>query len=171
MDEWKDVDGFDGIYRVNKSGDVYSAYINRTLRWLNVGNGYFAVQLYCGKVNGKKKYKLQYIHRLVAMAFIDNPDNFPEVNHKDGNKANNSLDNLEWVTGLQNKRHAIETGLSKKKKKKVIRSDGVVFDSISEAAKSVDGDVSNISKTCRGIWNTAYGYSWSFVANDVDAHS
>lgn len=73
--------------------------------------------------NSKKYYrvhignKMHSVHRLVALAFIPNPDNLPEVNHKDGNKANNSVNNLEWTTGSQNVRHSVANGLSTTKLK------------------------------------------------------
>ena len=156
MEEWRDIEGFEGIYKVSSLGRAYSSYKNGILKHSIKGNGYHGISLYMGYIDGKRTYKQVYIHRLVAEAFIDNPDNLPEVNHKDGNKANNCVDNLEWVTGLQNKRHAIQIGLTKHKKK-VLRSDGIVFDSIAEAAASVDGDVSNVSKICRGLYKTAYG--------------
>ena len=72
--------------------------------------GYCQVQK---TINGKRKTLL--IHRLVAKAFIPNPDNLPEVNHKDGNKANNQSFNLEWCTRRQNAKHAVDSGLWHKK--------------------------------------------------------
>ena len=162
MEEWRDVKGFEGFYKVSNLGRVYSCYANCILKSVIRGKGYEGVSLYMGWINGKKKYKQAYVHRLVAEAFIENPDNLPEVNHKDGNKMNNCVDNLEWVTGLQNKHHAINTGLTDQKKK-TRRSDRVIFDSVAEAALATGGDISNISKVCRGIWKTAYGYGWEYV--------
>jgi hypothetical protein len=75
-------------------------------------NGYLSVNL---KLN--RKSRMYYVHRLVALAFIVNDKNSPEVNHKDGNKSNNNIDNLEWSTGKENIGHAIETGLIKMKGK------------------------------------------------------
>lgn len=73
--------------------------------------GYFNVRLY----NDKHKYKNMLVHRLVAIIFIPNPENKREVNHKDGNKCNNHVDNLEWVTPKENSQHSWKTGLSKRK--------------------------------------------------------
>ena len=78
------------------------------MRTKKVGNGYFALNLI---KEGKSKTK--YIHRLVAETFIDNPNSKDEVNHKDGNKLNNRIDNLEWVTRAENMQHAYKHGLSK----------------------------------------------------------
>ena len=105
--------GFEGFYKISKSGDVLSISRNGTIssnRILNhsvARNGYKKV---CLRVNGKTYTKS--IHRLLAIQFIDNPMNLPCVNHKDGNKLNNSLDNLEWVSYSSNSLHAYEDKLT-----------------------------------------------------------
>lgn len=93
-------------------------------QWLSIcdnGNGYKQVFI---SVNGKRY--VRYIHRLVAECFIPNPDELPEINHKDGNKANNDATNLEWCTSSYNKRHAIQTGLKKpsERQRQVARENG-----------------------------------------------
>jgi len=78
-------------------------------RWLSIcdnGNGYKQVF-----VCVRNKHYMRYVHRLVAECYLPNPNNLPEVNHKDGNKANNNVDNLEWCTRSENQQHAIRTGL------------------------------------------------------------
>ena len=77
-------------------------------------NGKLLKQYYCnGYMQVKVSGKQIYVHRLVAQAFIPNPDNKPQVNHKDGNKANNNVNNLEWVTNKENISHAYENSLQK----------------------------------------------------------
>ena len=94
-------------YSICSDGRCYSHHTNR-FRACGVNNrGYLSYILYDG--NGTNKQYL--VHRLVAEYFIPNPDNLPCVNHKDGNKANNDVSNLEWVSYLDNNIHAIETGL------------------------------------------------------------
>lgn len=93
---WKDIDGFDDKYQVSNLGQIRSTYSGKKHRTIVLKpmvqkNGYLYVVLW---KDGKKKNKL--IHRLVALAFVDNPNNYPEVNHKDENKENNTVDNLEW---------------------------------------------------------------------------
>ena len=108
---WRDIEGYDGLYQVSNLGHVkrfYKATPPRILKASPNSDGYPFVKLY---YDGKRKHAL--IHRLVALAFIPNPDNKPEVNHVDGIKTDNHVDNLEWVTDTENKRHAFATGLQR----------------------------------------------------------
>ena len=106
---WKDIDGYNGIYQVSNTGKVRSVdrrvynhfQKGRELKAHNNGHGYYNVCLY----SENKKEKHAYIHILVAKAFIPNPNNYMQVNHKDFDKANNCVDNLEWVSPQQNKLH------------------------------------------------------------------
>jgi hypothetical protein len=110
----KTIPGFDGIYTIYEDGRIWSKARNgRRGRFLNPGVGTPAY--YCVTLSIKNKAKGFRILRLLAQAFIPNPDNLPEVNHMDGNKLNNNLSNLEWCTSLHNLRHEYLTGLSKLK--------------------------------------------------------
>lgn len=119
--EWRDVVGYEGYYQVSNHGHVRSLTRmiqcgdrqafqkgGRLLKLDTTKVGYHRVELAMGA-----KAKKHGVHRLVAMAFIPNPDNKPQVNHKDGNKINNSVNNLEWVTTVENIRHAFSIGLKK----------------------------------------------------------
>lgn len=113
---WKDVPNYERLYQVSNQGNVKSlSFGARNIKHSNVERllscsmsnlGYRKVELY---KNGKSK--MFYVHRLVANSFIPNPDNKPQVNHKDGNKSNNRVENLEWVSAKENISHAISTGL------------------------------------------------------------
>lgn len=95
-------------YLIDENGNVFNLKTNQFLAGYVANTGYKTV---CLTVEGKKKnYSL---HRLVAQTFIPNPDNLPVVNHKDGNKINNTVENLEWVSYSQNRMHAIDTGISR----------------------------------------------------------
>lgn len=94
---WKDIPGYEGLYQVNQWGDIYSLYTNKKLKWSLHKDGY--------KIYNLHKDKKAYIitaHRAVALAFIPNPNNLPLVNHKDENKLNCYIDNLEWCDHLYN---------------------------------------------------------------------
>jgi hypothetical protein len=95
------------LYEVHESGEVYSVTTGRGISFVDNGRGYMRGNLMC--VDGKKR--TFYLHRLVAHFFCYNPDRLPQVNHIDGDKANNNHDNLEWVTNLENNKHARKTGL------------------------------------------------------------
>ena len=88
---WKPIIGYENLYKINNYGEVLSLRSNKILKPNDNGIGYFIIQLY---KNGKRKNYL--IHRLVAEHFLDNPNNLPEVNHKDEDKSNNFVNNLEW---------------------------------------------------------------------------
>lgn len=96
----------DYMYLVSKHGDVFSRFTNKFLKKSESQTGYLVVNI---RVEGERKPV--YIHRLVAEAFIENPLDKDCVNHKDGNKHNNDITNLEWVTDPENKDHALRTGL------------------------------------------------------------
>lgn len=101
---WKDIVGYEGIYQISNTGKVkrlagscYTAHTDRIVTATNNGTGYFKVVL--SKNNTKKQF---LVHRLVAQVFIPNPNNYEFVNHKDENKKNNNVENLEWCTKSYN---------------------------------------------------------------------
>lgn len=89
-------------YEITTDGQVINKKTGRVLKGQPNAKGYLRVSI---------SKKLMFVHRLVAEKYIPNPDNLPQVNHKDGNKLNNSVENLEWVSNQQNRNHAVETGL------------------------------------------------------------
>lgn len=101
------------FFEVSNNGDVRLATRKQTIKPCNNGHGY----LYVAKALSDKKKKHYYVHRLVASAFLDNPENLAEVNHKDGNKQNNNVLNLEWSSSRDNKLHAYKMGLKKPSEK------------------------------------------------------
>lgn len=122
------------------------------------------------------KHKLCTVHRLVANAFIPNPSNLPQVNHINGDKTNNNVANLEWVTSYQNLIHARKTGLhtSDGDKEVIQLKDGIEinrYKSASEASRQTGIRRSSICNVCRKYsWNghhclTAGGYEWEYACN------
>lgn len=101
---WRHVKGLEDRYLINKDGLIKSLVNGGYRRGYIMPIGYRAVT-----IDGK----MRYVHRLLAEAFIPNPDGKPNINHKDGIKANNSLDNLEWCTHSENMKHAYRIGLNK----------------------------------------------------------
>lgn len=99
---WKEIPGYEKKYKVSNLGNVYSNKHKRILKPYKVRKGYLRVDLF----DSKFVRKHQKVHRLVAMAFIPNPDNKPQINHIDGNSANNCVTNLEWCTNDENQKHA-----------------------------------------------------------------
>jgi len=113
---WRDIKGYEGFFQISNKGRVKSlARVDRRghrvkeriLKHHTSRNGYHRVGL-----NKNGKYPIKYIHRLISEAFIPNPENKPQINHIDGNKLNNKIDNLEWVTSKQNCIHARDNRLS-----------------------------------------------------------
>lgn len=102
MENWKQITGFEGRYSISDQGRIKSYFFTNYLHCADNGNGYKFIYLHKNGIG-----KRFYVHRLVAIEFIPNPENKPQVNHKDCNKANNFADNLEWVTIEENRCHAV----------------------------------------------------------------
>jgi hypothetical protein len=172
MAEWKDLIDYEGQYMICDEGQIKSLkprFFDRIMKARKDKDGYGVINL-CR--DGIKK--TEKLHRLVALAFIPNPENLPEVNHKDGNKMNNAVSNLEWCTGLQNKQHAKTNHLIKRHKGilmkprarilqldlngNIIKEYGKVID----AAKAVGTHNSNITMCLTGFKGrmTAGGFKW-----------
>ena len=167
---WKDIDGYNGKYQVSNFGRVKSIIFNkeRILKFRISEKGYSIVQL---NINGiKKNYR---VHRLVAQAFIPNPDNLPQINHKDENKLNNCVDNLEWCTNKYNANYGTHIERSSKGKYKRILQCDLNDNPIKEweSAKQVQIELgyerSNICCNLKGKTKYAYGYKWKYV-EEVD---
>lgn len=121
---WKDLLGYEGSYQVSNKGRVRSLdrYIDRLNRWGSITPMFKSGRLLYQQINNAGYYvcwlydvghaRIKLVHRLVAETFVNNPNNYAEVNHQDGDKLCNYEHNLEWMTRLQNVRHGIVTGLT-----------------------------------------------------------
>lgn len=174
QEEWRDIRGYEGIYQVSNLGrvrslDRYCAGLNGC-RIVHRGkiraqstqkSGYKFLSLQVGG-----KVKTLRVHRLVAEAFVDNPHNYPEVNHIDEDKSNNAASNLEWCTRSYNCSYG--SGLSKRVKKCSIPciqyKDGVEiarYPSISEASRRTGITFQSIQACVSGNGKTTHGFTWS----------
>lgn len=111
LQEFRPVKNFEGKYLVSPCGAIYSTRSRRMLKPRLTEKGYLTVELW-----ENYKRKVARIHRIVAEAFIENPYNLKEINHKDGNKQNNNIANLEWCTRSENLKHAYKNGLMASRK-------------------------------------------------------
>ena len=160
---WKPVKGYEELYEVSNYGRVKSLRYNKILKTCINKYGYERVSLHDGKSHDKT------VHRLVACAFIPNPYNLPQINHKDENKLNNCVDNLEWCTNSYNLNygHRLEKAIEKKKVHILQFTKDMDFvcyhNSIVDAASSVNGLASNICSCCKQTIKRAYGYVWRYA--------
>lgn len=151
---WRDIPRYEGIYQVSNLGNVRS--LDRYVRAVSKAGREFqrrvaGVTLCTGDCRGYRIVNLHptgtiAVHRLVAVAFVDGATPGLEVNHKDGNKANNAATNLEWVSRSRNQEHAIELGLKAQAIRVECPSSGTVYPSITKAARAAKCRASAISK-------------------------
>lgn len=165
---WKDITGYEGLYQISSEGRVKSLNYNRTgkekiLKAILDKYGYCFVIL-C-KNNKIKKYS---IHRLVAQAFIPNPDNLPQVNHINENKTDNRVENLEWCTAEYNHNYGTRNDrIAKALSKPVLqfsKTDEFIkkWNSIMDIKRELNISHQNISKCCLGKIKTAYKFKWGY---------
>jgi hypothetical protein len=164
-EEWKDIKGFEG-YQISSLGRVKSLKHNKPrIMTLECGNkGYYRIELYKDGKGIKK-----FVHRLVAEAFIPNPLEFPQVNHKDEVKTNNELSNLEWCDADYNINYGTgkyRKAIGRKKKVNQYDTEGNLikqWESAVDCQKETGLNSSNISCCCRGETKHAYGFKWSYA--------
>lgn len=153
---WKDCKGYEGKYQVSNQGRVWSVAKQTYMTPYLENSGYYSLHLKAK--NGKSKK--EYIHRLVALAFKDNPHNYPEVHHIDANPLNNCADNLEWITHQSNLNQ--KERLEKISKKIKCIETGECFNSIKEAAAAKKISAGHIGEVCKGKRKTCGGYHWQY---------
>ena len=161
---WKYVAGYEGLYQVSNKGNVYRVYRTRVLgrkrggRMLKPGytsRGYLQVGL---SKNGKSKTRT--VHRLVAEAFIPNPNGLPQVNHRDEDKDNNNVENLEWCDSKYNINYGTRSERFARTRSKKVRAVNIktgevlTFNSAKEAKKK---GYPGVAAACRGVYNTING--------------
>ena len=165
--EWREVKEYSN-YEVNQLGEIRHKKRQKILKPRDNNGGYQYVNF---KINGKNTNFA--VHRIVANAFIPNPNGYTEVNHKDYNKKNNCVDNLEWVSSSQNKQHSYLKQENKKSRGKAVNQytkEGIflkTFNSVSDAAKELGCCVAAISNCCLGRTKTSQGFRWSFVESST----
>jgi len=157
MENWKAVNGYEGLYEVSDKGRVKGLKRNRILKNIVDSLGYVRVSL-C-KENKPKAHK---IHRLVAEHFLK-PSEYKVVNHIDGNKENNSVENLEWCNASQNRKHACDTGLAAKEEGRLIMCNETkeVYKGVMSAARHIGISHTMISSILNGGSGTAKGFTFS----------
>ena len=172
VDTWSKIDEYSN-YSVSRNGDIRNDRTGKLKTGRLNRYGYPVVDLYS---NGERQ--TERIHRLVAEAFVPNPECKPQVNHINGDKTNNSADNLEWVTPSENMRHSVANGLytphspmlgkknpnaGRKGRPVRIVETGEEFDSITECEKAIDGNNRHISDCLSGRQKTHRGYTFEYV--------
>ena len=157
MENWKAVNGYEGLYEVSDKGRVKGLKRNRILKNIVDSLGYVRVSL-CKE----NKIKAHKIHRLVAEHFLK-PSEYKVVNHIDGNKENNSVENLEWCNASQNRKHACDTGLAAKEEGRLIMCNETkeVYKGIMSAARHIGISHTMISSIVNGGGGTAKGLTFS----------
>jgi len=175
-EEWRAVAGYEGLYEVSNLGRVRS--LDRVVIQPNPHNGKMQSVTRKGKIlkqlkansgymfvtisSGNRQFKGHFVHRLVADAFIPNPQKLPHINHKDEDKTNNTAENLEWCDPMYNNNYGTH-----KKARKVVQMDmqsNIIteYPSTREAARVLGLNPHSIANVCRGLKKQTGGYRWKY---------
>ena len=159
-EKWKDVVSYEGLYQISNFGRVKGKH--RIKSQQDNGKGYLMVRL---NKNGKSRWHL--VHRLVAKAFIENPENKPTVNHIDGNRKNNKFNNLEWATYSENNLHSYRSNGRKSALAVPIYciETGKIYKSSYDASKDTGIPQSSINRCANGIFKSTNGTHWGLLTN------
>lgn len=171
---WKDIEGYEGKYQVSNFGNIkslnYKLSGKEKIMKLGKEHGYPVIQLF--KNSNCKQFK---VHRLVAQAFIPNPDNLPVVNHKDESRNNNRVDNLEWCTykynlnyGTARERNSDSNRNNPKKSKRLVCLEtGIIYPSTMEVKRQLGYDPARLSLCCRGLIDKVHGLHWKYIDEQI----
>lgn len=167
-ENWKDCKGYEGLYQVSDKGRIWSVKRQAYLKPVDNGKGYLRVMLITK--NGKKKMEL--IHRLVCLAFLPNPENYPEVNHRDEDSKNNYLENLEWCSHKYNINYGTRNDRAAEGHKKKIGQYNLQGELVKIWASGTDAEReggfnrAHISSCCHKKRDTHGGFIWGFIDGD-----
>lgn len=189
IETWKDIEGFENLYQISSNGKIKSLNYRHTGKE-RIIKPYYRKNYHIIRLYKEGKMKRFLVHRLVAMAFIPNPNNYPCVNHKDENPSNNYIENLEWCTyqynlnyGTRNER-ASKTKKDKKQTKEQIEKRAkahqksivqldknnnfiIEWQSATQASNELNIDSSSITKCCKNKLKTCGGYIWRYANDNV----
>lgn len=170
---WKDIPNYEGLYQASNLGKIKNKKTNKVLAKRYDHSGYLSVLLY-----KRGKYETKKVHRIIAKIFIPNPKNKPQVNHINGKKDDNNINNLEWVTCQENIIHSYKTGIKTNPKyekhpeaKKVCQYDLQgnlikIYGSISQARDENNFNSSHIVACCKNKQKTSNGYIWRYFKEE-----
>ena len=167
MEQWKPIKGYEELYEISSYGNICIKTKEKKFKLNKNSRGYIVITFTKNKI--QKSYS---VHRLVAEAFIPNPENKPQVNHINGDKTDNRVENLEWCTGSENMKHCYKNNLQKKRCKRVTQYTldnqfVKTWDSLIQIEKELNINHSKISMVCNGKRKNAGNYIWRFANEKI----
>lgn len=166
---WKDIEGYEGLYQISNLGSIKSLNYKRTKQEKILKPRLTVAKYYQVDLCKNGSVKKMYIHRLVAKTFIENPNNFALINHKDENPMNNKVENLEWCNSKYNNNYGkCKEKNSKKHSKKINQYDLQgnlikTWNGLKEAEETLKISRGNICLCCQGVRKNAGGYIWRYA--------